>query len=168
MRTDDEIAREVNRLIAEKHELLRELEHDGCDKKKFKKDHDKLQSQIEALTNERLGLQHQRLQERVKNAINNKRKLTRKVNEFKKENRSKAGRKINPNSDSSLILQALQDPGLDSEQKVIARIIELKPGSDAKKLKNKVRVIVSNIKNGKGDRYKAYSFDKDKYLVVER
>lgn len=68
---------------------------------------------------------------------------------------------------SSLIFKALHHPKIDSEAKVVAIVLEWKPGIHKEDLRRQVRNMISGIKNKKDSRYLEYDWDKEQYKVIK-
>lgn len=164
---DKSLKKKAEKIINEKHELLRQFDKKEISKRKFNNSIQKYNDRINELIKKRLELNKNELHEREKQSVNNKRELTKKHNKIKKSNRERCGRKVDENSYTSLILKALMNPKLDTEKKVIKQVDEWKPGSEYEVLKSKLKTTISNIKHNRTKRFKDYEWNADEYLVNE-
>ncbi len=88
-----------------------------------------------------------------------------KIIKKQKKKQSNAGRKPVTDSYLSLILKALQHPKINTEAKVVAVVLEWKPGLHEVNLKQQIRNMISLIKNKKERRYEEYEWDSENYKV---
>ncbi len=80
---------------------------------------------------------------------------------------SKIGRKSTPNSNSSLIVEALKLDTVKNAADVLAHVKGKKPEIDDKKVAIQISAIVSLIKKQK-DRWAKYTFDEESYSITEK
>lgn len=159
---------DINNLVRQKHDLIRQYDNNEITTRKYNNQYEKIVTTLEQKTREIINEKIEKARYKEKETVNTKRALTRQLNKLQQENRANAGRKVNPESFSSIILQALIDETLNTEKKVSKHVAKKKKCPNDKKLANKIRVIISYIKHNKGARYKEYKWNNDMFTAVKK
>lgn len=94
-------------------------------------------------------------------------KLEEKKMEEEKGKKKVVGASIKKNSKIAFITQGLLNKKLKTPEEVAEWIKEQKPDEDLNKLVNYVKVIVKEIKTVKKPRWTGYTFNDEKYLLIQ-
>ena len=162
MRVNDE---ETGRLSLSKHILMRQYDRKEINKEEYDLRLEELENKIKERTEYLLKKEEEKLEEENKMVEEVKKE---KVKKEKVEGNIKAGRKSDPSSYGSVIIEVLKKKGIKTLDATIDKVTELKPGRDSKKTANQIKTIIRLVKNQKPDRWKKYSWDAENYLLTEK
>ncbi len=145
----------VDGLIGNKHDLVRQLDRKEITEDEFNVKVKDISEQINNETRITINEKENKQKERIKMD-----EQKPKVEEPKKERQQK-------DSVATAIATALALKSIKNIDEAAAKVLELKPGKDAKKVKAQISVIIKETIKGKG-RWKNYTWDADKYLLTEK
>ena len=79
----------------------------------------------------------------------------------------KVGKKVQSNSNASLIGKALEMKTIKKVEDLVLKVKEWKPEADEKKIKGMTKTIIREVKAAKG-RWKNYTWNDEEYLLTKK
>jgi hypothetical protein len=161
------LTRKFNNIISEIDNKLREL---NIQKIKQLNDEIDEREKLVSQKQQKIDLEIQNINQQD-NIKNNKQKniIYKKNNDnIKLYKKIKDKKQLRQESYTKLIIYALRLPMIDNEDKVVAMVLDWKPGIHNENLKKQIRNIISGIKQQKQKRFKIYSWDFKKYMVIKK
>jgi len=154
---------EINVLIKQKHSLIRQFERHEIEEGEYKMRLGALVDKIKEKTRDILDKNDIQLR-KEKEEKQNKKVETQEVDEKMADKEVKADK---PLSYTKLIIKALSIKGIRNIDDTIAKVLEWKPGRDAKKVKAQINSIIYLIKTKKGaKRWNSYDWNDEQFLLT--
>lgn len=160
---------ELNLLIKQKHDLIRQFDRKEVEEGEYKMRLGALVEKIKEKT--RIIFEKNDEQLRIENEENERLERERKdnveeVDEKMVDEEIKGGK---PLSYTKLIIRALTIKGVKNIDDAVAKVLEWKPGRDAKKVKTQIKSIMYLVKTKKGaKRWNNYEWDDENFLLIPK
>ena len=160
------IDNEINVLRKQEHSLIRQFDRHEIEE-------DEYNIKLEALTdkiNEKIKYHVDKNDEQLRKEEEekqNKKVETQEVNEKMADEEVKKEDK--PLSYTKLIIKALSIKGIKNINDTVTKVLEWKPGRDAKKVKTQMKSIIYLVKTKKGaKRWNNYDWDEEQFLLTSK
>jgi len=153
----------LNQLTSERIILVKRFDCNEIDEQTYKDETGKIEAKI--VERREILIQQDMVAEedRTKKLKEAKSKMVEKV-----EKPKAIGRKPQKESYASYIVEALQMKSVKNFDDLTAKVLEKKPGRDAKRLKAQVKIMLKEIKAQDKDRWKQYTWDEDAFLLTKK
>ena len=156
---------EVNVLIKRKHSLIRQFERHEVEEGEYKMKLDTLIDKIKEKTRKIIDGNNEKLRKEEEEK-QNKKVETQEVDEKMVDEEVK---KDKPLSYTKLIIKALSIRGIKNIDDTVAKVLEWKPGRDAKKVKSQMKSIIYLVKTKKGaKRWNNYDWSDEQFLLTSK
>ncbi len=155
---------EINVLIKQKHSLIRQFDCHEIEEGEYKIRLNVLVDKIKEKTRKIIDENNEELR-KGEEEKQNKKVETQEVDEKMADEEVKKQDK--PLSYTKLIIKALEIKGIKNIDDTVAKVLEWKPGRDAKKVKSQMKSIIYLVKTKKGaKRWNSYIWDEEQFLLT--
>ena len=153
---------EINVFIKQKHSLIRQFDRHEIEEGEYKMKLNALVDKIKEKTRKMINGNDEQLRKEEED-----RKVeTQEVNEKMADEEVK---KDKPLSYTKLIIKALEVKGLRNIDDAVAKVLEWRPGRDAKKVKAQMKSIIYLVKTKKGaKRWNNYDWSEEAFLLTSK
>lgn len=162
---EKEVEKQIQNIILKKRELylkqdLHEIKNSEYDEQIeiLEEEYSELIKQKINIINKKIDIRDEKIKEKE---VERKQKVQSIKKPIKKDN-IQSGQ-----SYTKLIINLLAQPKIDSEDKLVAVIKELKKETEEHNLRRQIKNITSEIKNKNNNKYVNYMFDEKQYMVKE-
>ena len=156
---------EINVLIKQKHSLIRQFDCHEIEEEEYKMKLNVLVDKIKEKTRNILDKHDEQLRKEKEDKQNKKVE----VQEVDEKMADEEIKKDKPLSYTKLIIKALTIKGIKNIDDTVAKVLEWKPGRDAKKVKTQMKSIIYLVKTKKGaKRWNNYDWNEEAFLLTSK